>query len=146
MRLAVLIPSVVLIFTFLPQTITTRAQQKPEDLAQKSAEAWLALTDSGKYAESWDDASSLFKSKLTKDKWASMLQQARAPLGALRSRKLETANYKKDPPNAPEGEYVGLKFDSSFEQLSSATETISVMLDKDGKWRVTGYYIKPANQ
>ena len=29
---------------------------KPEDLAQQSAEAWLALIDSGKYAESYQEA------------------------------------------------------------------------------------------
>jgi hypothetical protein len=129
---------------FCSPTATTHAEQKPEDLAQKSAEAWLALTDSGKYAESWDQASSFFQSQVTKEKWVDMLQSKRDPLGALQSRKLGSASYKKNPPNLPEGEYVKLTYDASFEKLPSATETVAMILDKDGKWRATGYFIKPA--
>jgi hypothetical protein len=129
---------------FLLQAAVIRAQQKPEDLAQKSAEAWLALTDSGKYPESWDQASSFFKSKITKDTWVSKLQQTRDPLGALKSRKLASSKYIKNPPNAPENEFVILTFDTSFDQLSSSQETVSMVLDKDGKWRAAGYFIKPA--
>ena len=129
---------------FLPLTAVVRAQQKPEEAAQKSAEAWLALADSGKYPESWDEASSAFRSKITKDTWTSKLQQTRSPLGAQKSRKLATAKYIKNPPNAPEGEFVILTFDTSFDQLASSTETVSMLLDKDGKWRAAGYFIKPA--
>jgi Protein of unknown function (DUF4019) len=146
MKRAVLFLFVAPILMLSFQALTTHAQQKPEDLAQKSAESWLALTDSGKYADSWDEASSFFKSKLTKDKWVAMLQQVRTPLGAFHPRKLAVANYKKNPPNLPEGEYVILQFDSSFEQLPSATETVSMVLDKDGKWRVAGYFIRPPSQ
>jgi hypothetical protein len=123
---------------------STYAQQKPEELAQKSAEAWLTLTDSGKYGESWEEASSYFKSKLTKDRWTGMLQQVRSPVGPLKSRKLTSAKDIKNPPSGPEGEFVVLIFDSSFEQLPSAIETVSMLLDKDGKWRAAGYLIKPA--
>jgi len=121
---------------FVPPAVVVRAQQK-------SAEAWLALTDSGKYPESWDEASSFFKSKISKDTWTSKLQQTRGPLGALKSRKLATAKYIKNPPNA-EGEFVILTFDTGFDQLPSSTETVSMVLDKDGKWRAAGYFIKPA--
>jgi len=42
----------------------------------------------------------------------------------------------------PDGEYVVIQYDSSFEHKQSAVETVTPMLDKDGKWRVSGYYIK----
>ena len=32
------------------------AAQKPEEAAESSAREWLALVDSGKYAESWKEA------------------------------------------------------------------------------------------
>jgi Protein of unknown function (DUF4019) len=143
-KLAALALTVILMLMFLPQILSTHAEQKPEDLAQKSAEAWLALTDSGKYAESWDQASSFFQSKVTKEKWVGMLESTRDPLGALQSRKLTSASYKKNPPNAPEGEYVRLTYDTSFDKLPSAIETVSTTLDRDGKWRAAGYFIKPA--
>lgn len=121
---------------------TAPAQQKPEELAQKSAEAWLALTDSGKYAESWDESATAFKGAVTKDQWVDALKKVRAPLGALQSRKLKSASYAKNLPGAPAGEYVVIQFDTSFANKTSAVETITPMMDKDGKWRVSGYYIK----
>ena len=43
-----------------------RAQAKPEQLAQQSAESWLALVDSSKYGESWQEASSMGRRKMSK--------------------------------------------------------------------------------
>jgi hypothetical protein len=68
--------------------------------------------------------------------------RTRDPLGKLQSRKLKSATYTKSLPGAPDGEYVVIRYDASFERQQSAVETISPMLDKDGAWRVSGYYIK----
>jgi hypothetical protein len=119
-----------------------QAQPKPEDLAQQSADAWLALVDSGKYADSWQEASQLFKAHVTKEQWQDALRATRDPLGKMLSRKLKSATYKTTLPGAPDGEYVVLQYESSFEHKQSAVETVTPMLDKDGKWRVSGYYIK----
>jgi hypothetical protein len=58
------------------------------------------------------------------------------------SRKLKSATYMTAMPGAPDGEYVVIQYESSFEHKQSAVETVTPMLDKDGKWRVSGYYIK----
>jgi hypothetical protein len=118
------------------------AQAKPEQLAQTSAESWLALTDSGKYAQSWDEAAQFFKAAITRDKWQDALHAVRDPLGKVVSRKFKSANYTKSLPGAPDGEYVVIQYDTSFEHKQTALETITPMLDKDGKWRVSGYFIK----
>jgi len=34
-----------------------------------------------------------------------------------------------------------IMYDTQFENKKSAVETITPMLDKDGKWRVAGYLI-----
>jgi len=130
-----------MLFALLVSSFTF-AQAKPEQLAQASAESWLALTDSGKYAQSWDEAAQFFKAAITKDKWQDALHQVRDPLGKLVSRKLASATYTKSLPGAPDGEYVVIKYETSFENKQSATETVTPMLDKDGKWRVSGYFIK----
>lgn len=124
------------------QTVTSQTTTKPEDLAQTSAQSWLALTDAGKYAESWQEASTAFKAAVTQTKWVDMVTPARNPLGKLLSRKLKSATYMKNPPGAPDGEYVAIQYDTSFENKKEAIETVTPMLDKDGKWRVSGYYIK----
>ena len=119
-----------------------QAQQKPEQLAQQSSAAWLALVDSGKYADSWQEASQFFRAAVTKEQWQSALRGSRDPLGKMLSRKLKSATYTKTLPGAPDGEYVVIQYESSFEHKQSAVETVTPMLDKDGKWRVSGYFIK----
>lgn len=126
----------------LLMVISATAQAKPEALAQQAADSWLALVDSGKYANSWDESAQAFKAAVTKDQWQTALKTTRDPLGKLLSRKVKSATYTKTLPGAPEGEYVVIQYESSFEQKSSVVETVTPMLDKDGKWRVSGYYIR----
>ena len=120
----------------------TQAQQKPEQLAQQSSATWLALVDSGKYADSWREASQFFKTAVSEEQWQSMLRASRDPLGKMLSRKLKGAAYTKALPGAPDGDYVVIQDESSFEHKQSAVETVSPMLERDGKWRVSGYFIK----
>ncbi len=118
------------------------AQFRPEQLAQQSAESWLALVDSGKYADSWQETASPFKAHVSKEQWKTMMHATRDPLGKMISRKLKSATYAKTLPGAPDGEYVVIQCETSFEHKQSAVETITPMLDKDGQWRVSGYFIK----
>jgi len=127
---------------FMGMSARVQAEDKPEQLAQQSAETWLALIDSGKYADSWQEASQYFKNAVTKEKWESAMHGNREPLGKLVSRKLRSAQYTTALPGAPDGEYVVIQYDSSFEHKQTAVETITPMLDKDGKWRASGYFIK----
>jgi Protein of unknown function (DUF4019) len=142
MKLAALILSILFALALWPQSASIHAQQKPEELAQKSAEAWLALSDSGKYGESWDQAASTFKGAISRDQWISQLTAVRTPLGKVESRKLAGAQSKSNPPNAPAGEYVVLQFSTTFENRKDSTETVAMFLDKDGKWHTAGYFIK----
>ncbi|MGP0018773.1 MAG: DUF4019 domain-containing protein [Candidatus Sulfotelmatobacter sp.] len=134
--------SMLLIAVLLCVSTLAQSPQKPEQLAQASSDAWLALVDSGKYANSWDEAAQLFKSAVTKDQWLSALGQVRTPQGKVVSRKLKSATYTKTLPGAPAGEYVVVQYDTNFEKKQGAVETVTPMLDKDGKWRVSGYFIK----
>ena len=54
--------------------------------AQAGAKSWLALTDSAKYAESWDSATAFFQGAITKPDWEKAVKAIRSPLGALKSR------------------------------------------------------------
>jgi hypothetical protein len=116
--------------------------ETPEDAAQKAAESWLALVDSGKYVESWDQGASFFKGAVTREQWVQSMKGVRAPLGKQQSRKIKTRQYTEHVPGAPDGKYVILQFDTSFEKKSSAVETVTPMVDTDGVWRVSGYFIK----
>jgi len=37
---------------------------------------------------------------------------------------------------------VVLQYQSSFQSKANAMETVTVVLDQDGTWRVVGYFIK----
>jgi len=118
------------------------ADQKGEELAAKAALKWLALVDEGKYSESWEEAAQLFKGAVTREQWGASLSSVRKPLGKLVSRTLKAKTYATSLPGAPDGEYVVIQYTTSFENKKAAVETVTPMLDKDGKWRVSGYYIK----
>jgi hypothetical protein len=115
---------------------------KKEAKAVKAANSWLAIVDAGNYAESWAEAAAYFKSALTKTQWRQSLNVVRKPLGKLVSRRIESKTYHTSLPGAPDGEYVVIQYKSSFKNKKSAVETVTPMRDKDGKWRVSGYYIK----
>ncbi len=110
--------------------------------AQAASEAWLKFVDSGDYPQSWVEASSLFKAHVTEKDWVRQIRAARQPLGALFSRTLKSAQYTTTLPGAPDGQYVVIQYESSFADKKSAIETVTPMLDKDGQWRVSGYFIK----
>lgn len=118
------------------------AQEKPEAVAEQAAESWLRVVDTGGYGESWQKASDYFKSKVTQAQWEEMLGTVRSPLGKVNSRKLAKAEHVTELPNAPKGDYVVLQFHTSFANLPSATETVVPVLEKDGQWRVSGYFVK----
>jgi len=118
------------------------ASQDKERTSEAVAKAWLLLVDEGKYSESWNETATYFKGAVTMDSWMKSMQSFRQPLGKVKSRKLMSKKYTKTLPGAPDGEYVVIQYRSSFENMKSALETITPMLDKDGKWKVSGYYIK----
>lgn len=118
------------------------AADKAEEAGTKTAEAWLALVDGGKFGESWDASSKRFQAAITRDKWSDALTTVRTPLGAMVSRRLRSAEYRTSLPGVPDGEYVVVQFDTSFQNKKQAVETVTPMLEADGTWRVTGYFIK----
>jgi hypothetical protein len=127
------------------QCAIAAAAAKPanaEAEAQKAADSWLALVDNGKGGESWEQSSAVFRAAITKDAWASAIAGVRGPLGKLKSRHLESAQYMTSLPGAPDGEYVVIQYKAVFENKAAAVETITPMREQDGAWRVSGYYIR----
>ena len=113
-----------------------------EEAALSSAESWLFLVDEGKYYDSWNEAAGYFKGAMKEERWQETLQAVRKPRGKVISRELKSKSYHTSLPSAPDGEYVVIQFETSFENKKSAIETVTPMMNKDGKWRVSGYFIK----
>jgi hypothetical protein len=118
------------------------AEAPSTDAGVAAAKAWLGLVDNHEYARSWRDASSFFQSHITEDHWEKRIDEVRAPLGPLVSRKLAATDATTSLPGAPDGHYVVLQYQSSFAHKRAATETMVMMLDRDGDYRTTGYFIR----
>lgn len=114
---------------------------KDDASAEQSARAWLALVDSGEYEASWEQASELFKSKITAAQWSGAVAGVRQSLGGVISRDLESAMPAKKLLGAPDGHYLVLKFSTHFENRLVSVETVTPKLD-DGVWRVSGYFVQ----
>jgi hypothetical protein len=121
---------------------TALANPNAEKAAISASLTWLALVDAGRYNESWQEAARFFKAAVTNQQWRVSMAAYRKPLGRLITRTLKSKTYATSLPGAPDGEYVVIQYATTFENKKSAIETITPMLDGDGRWRVSGYFIK----
>lgn len=110
--------------------------------AQQAAQRWLALADANDGAASWEQASSSFRAVLSRADWSEALRRARQPFGAVTSRDLASSAFRTSLPGAPDGEYVVIEYHTRFEHKAQAVETVVPMRERDGSWKVSGYFVK----
>jgi hypothetical protein len=134
--------SVIIVILWACLSLLSGLAGETSDNVVPAAQSWLKQIDSGNYPSSWKDASAYFRGALTEKGWVDALNGARKPLGKLVSRKLAKSQDAQSLPGAPDGKYVVMQFDTSFENKKSAVETVTFMQEKDGKWKAAGYYIK----
>lgn len=107
-----------------------------------AAEKRIALVDAGKYDDSWKEAAASFKAAVTQKKWTQqVIQPTGESLGKIISRKVKIASYQSNLPGAPGGELVVVRFETSYQNMKSAVEMVTLLLDKDGQWRVWAYSV-----
>ena len=128
----------------LPAMFPLIATAKPEPTvaAHAASKEWLKRLDAADYAGTWEAAASMFKSAVSAQAWQQASQSVRNPLGAVRSRSDRSATYTQTLPGVPDGKYVVVEFNTAFDNKAQAIETVTTALDRDGTWRVAGYFIK----
>ena len=130
------------ILGILTSSVVLAEDDSAEGSAVIAAEAWLKLVDDGQYAGSWEQAAEYFRAIMKQQAWEDSIRPLRESLGKVITRTLKTQQYATSMPGAPDGEYVVLPFETSFENKTVAFETVTPMIDEDGVWRVSGYYVK----
>jgi hypothetical protein len=122
-------------------------QEAAKKAAVAAMQTWLGEMDAGDYAKSWSDTAKSFQKAVASDKWVTLSTNVRKPLGKLIERKLASAAYQSGvnstSATALKGTYVIAQFDTSFENMKYARETVTFSKEADGTWRAAGYYIKP---
>jgi hypothetical protein len=130
-----------------PQDAKAAADAKATQEAKAGAKAgalWLEVVDAGLYAASWNDLAAVFRGGTSPEKWAEIMSSVRGPLGKPLERRLKSADYSTSLPGAPPGEYVTVVYNSRFENVPPAHETLLLAKDRDGQWRVAGYAVEQA--
>jgi len=118
------------------------AAEKSKADATSAASQWLALVDQAKYADAWDNAADAIKKAGNQQQFVQAMRAQREPMGKVTSRVLEASQYAKNPQNFPPGEYVELKYKTSFQNAPSAEELLQLAKTSDGSWRVGAYFPK----
>ncbi len=136
--------SIVVTLTLLGSLILVNhlmADEKAEKAALASSTKWLELVDRGGYSKSWDRAAVIFRAMVTRGEWENKLSMFRTPLGKVSERNVKSKVYTQTLPEAPKGEYVVIQYETTFANKQAVTETVTCVLEKDGKWKIGGYYI-----
>lgn len=108
--------------------------------ADEAARRSLKLIDQHQYAESWQQASHIFRDAVTEEAWLSSVTRVRKPHGDFLERLQRTAAARTDPVDSPPGDYILITYDSKFSE-SLVVETL-VMYLEEGQWRMAGYFLK----
>ena len=124
-----------LVLFMSPATAATSDQTGDIAKAQQIAEAWLHLLDAGRYGDSWDAASSFWTADHTKEKTARILKEWREPLGQIQSRTTLNAEFLV----VPDGDCVHLVFASAFSNKPRHVETVDMLREADGEWKVASW-------
>jgi hypothetical protein len=112
-------------------------------LAEAASLRWLSLVDSTRYVVSWDSAGAYFRSQVTQQEWRTAVRSARSPVNPLSERRRLHAEYTRELPDTPPGDYVVIQFAATARDKTSVIETVVLVLEANGDWRVIGYFIRP---
>jgi hypothetical protein len=119
------------------------ASAEDEAAAKRATVDWLILLDWEKYDKSWEQAGSIFKSKITQANWAATIRATRSRVGKLHERAFNSLDFTTTLRGCPPGEYFTVNYDAKFANEEHAAESLFVMKEKDGTWHVIGYRVGP---
>ena len=116
------------------------AQAFKELAARVTAERWVALIDAGEYGKAWDQCAKAFRERVKREQWVEGIPKSREPFGAMKSRRVEVSSFKTTLAGMPDGEYVTVRFATTFEKQQDVQELITLVYE-GGAWRPLGYRI-----
>ncbi len=125
-------------FLFSPKlNIEKIDQDKLSKDAVIFATGWLKMIDQKRYSASWDQGSINFKATLSKSSWVDRIK-AKKSYGKVLSRKvISTENHNE----GNSGRYIQIIFKSSYQQSENLLENVTLFFE-NGRWKLSGYYIK----
>lgn len=110
--------------------------------AQAAATAWLGRFDAGDYGATWDSAGAAFRKAVTREQWVAQATSVRQSLGDKLERSERGAQFSRDLPGVPPGDYVVIQYASRYSKSKAAMETVTLGREAAGDWRPVGYFVR----
>lgn len=107
--------------------------------AVSAAENFLDLIDQHDYQTSWEQGSFMLHRELSQQEWHKELEPIRPLFGTPLGRSLIALRLRDRHPGYPDGQYAILSFESSFSNKAQAVESLILVKETDGVWRVLRY-------
>ena len=109
--------------------------------AGEAAARWLALLDANNFDGCWNALAPAVKGQVAKADFDGSLAAVRQQYGAVKARRPSKVSFTHELPNAPDGDYVVLQYDTEFAKGAHGVETVIPMRTADG-WKVSGYFVR----
>lgn len=124
---------------YLPSLSPEQIQQLKASAA--AAQDWLKTLDDGQYGAAWAESSAIFQATLQQNRWVSLQDQLRKPMGRVISREMIDQRIALDPKGLPAGQYMVLIYNTTFSNKPSAIELVTLRME-NGQWKVLTYQVK----
>ena len=116
------------------------------DAALLESEHALEMIDKGRSADVWDASSSVMKGSVTREDFASSTDTDRLQSGPIKTRTWLSVSQVQYTPENPQGQPPGSYMNIAYLSLNSLDkkfrELISLRLEADRTWRVSGYVLQ----
>ena len=117
------------------------ADEAREKQLAATAGSFIALLDSGKAADAWQQLTPLAQTIKSDSHWQRLQQALRSAYGPLEKRTLRGVTLQNRYVMLPDGNYAIVQFDTVFRNKRTAVETVVLALGADDNWRVHDYII-----
>jgi hypothetical protein len=112
--------------------------------AREAADAWLALFDADDIEGTYETAAETFKTQVEMQDWQMQAEQVKQAVGELDGRTYMETTYADELPQAPEGDYMIVQYDTQYANLN-VTEFVILVLEED-TWRMVGFNAQPQQE
>lgn len=109
--------------------------------ASQAARSWLALFDTNNFDACWDALAPAVRGQVARADFQASLAAVREQYGAAKSRRASKVTLTHKLPDAPDGDYVVLQYETEFANNVHAVETVIPMRTADG-WKVSSYFVR----
>lgn len=122
--------------------ISVSAESLSQAEAENQARGFLQLLDQGLQDQAWFAMTPAFQALNDRTRWESRQQVIRTSYGSLTFRQLRRVSYRQTFSLSPDGEYIMVQFQSSYQRKAETVETVVLDCSVGPKCSVQQYILQ----